>query len=77
MTSAVRNRTLVHAHWYMLEDFPSQEGEYVVCFPDTQFDGDYYLDVWEFTNRDGWQPIRVEDYDHYPTHWCKLPMPTE
>lgn len=71
-----RNGTLVHAYWHIIEDFPTQEGEYVVSFPDTHFDNGYYLDVWEFTDRDGWQPIRVEQNPDYPTHWCKLPMPT-
>ena len=75
--SATLTKQMVHAYWHILEDYPSQEGEYVVCFNDKNFPGEFYLDIWEFTDRDGWQPIRVEDNPDYPDHWCKLPMPTE
>jgi hypothetical protein len=67
-------KQMVHAHWMILEDYPSKDGEYVVCFLTS--DGEYgYPDIWEFTARDGWQPVFGTDHNDQPTHWCNLPMP--
>jgi hypothetical protein len=73
MTSTL-TKQLVHAYWHILEDFPSKDGEYVVVFATD--DGTFgYPDVWEFTARDGWQPLFGIGHEHQPTHWCNLPMP--
>jgi len=65
---------MVHAHWHILEDYPTKEDEYLVCF--LTYNGEYgWPDVLEFTNRDGWQHIGGQDHDSLPTHWCNLPMP--
>jgi len=72
--TATLTKQMVHAYWMILEDYPSKDGEYVVCFQidDGRYD---WLDVWEFTARDGWQPLLVLTHDNQPTHWCNLPMP--
>ena len=72
--SATLTKQMVHAYWHILEDYPSKDGEYVVVFQtDT---GDYgWPDVWEFTAREGWQPLFGLDHESQPTHWCNLPMP--
>lgn len=65
---------MVHAHWTILEDYPTRDGEYVVCFLTN--DGTYgHPDIWEFTARDGWVPVFGSDHTDQPTHWCNLPMP--
>ncbi len=72
--SATLTKQLVHAHWMILEDYPPKDGEYVVCFLTS--DGTYgWPDVWEFSSRDGWQPLFGTDHNDQPTHWCNLPMP--
>ena len=73
---ATITRTMVHAFWQILEAYPPKDGEYVVCFQTD--DGDYgWPDVWEFTARNGWEPVYKTDITQYPTHWCNLPMPKE
>jgi hypothetical protein len=67
-------KQLVHAHWHILEDWPKKDGEYVVCF--MKDNGDYgWPDVWEFSARNGWEPLFGQDHSAQPTHWCDLPMP--
>ena len=67
-------RQMVHAHWMILEDYPTKDGEYVVCFQ--KDNGDYgWPDIWEFTQRNGWEPLFGTDHASQPTHWCNLPMP--
>ena len=73
---ATITRQLVHAHWQILEAYPPKDGEYVVCFQTD--DGDYgWPDIWEFTARNGWEPVYKTEVTQYPTHWCNLPMPKE
>ena len=72
--TATLTKQMVHAHWMILEDYPTKDGDYVVCFQTD--DGTYgWPDVWEFTARVGWQPLFGQDHDVQPTHWCNLPMP--
>jgi len=72
--SATLTKQMVHAHWMILEDYPSKDGEYVVCFQ--KDNGDYgWPDIWAFTARDGWEPVFGTDHASQPTHWCNLPMP--
>jgi hypothetical protein len=71
---ATLTKQLVHANWYILGDWPKRDGEYIVCF--LKDNGDYgWPEVWEFTTRDGWEPISEQEYSDQPTHWCDLPMP--
>ena len=47
----------VKANWLILEDYPTRDGEYVVCFLTDE--GTYdWPDIWEFTEKGGWVPIR-------------------
>ena len=72
--SPTLTKQMVHAHWMILEDYPSKDGMYVVCF--LTDDGTYgWPDVWEFTARYGWEPQFEVEHDSQPTHWCNLPMP--
>lgn len=74
MTTSTLTKQLVHAHWHILEDFPSKDGEYVVCF--VTDDGSFgWPDIWHFTNREGWEPVFGYEHAEPPTHWCDLPMP--
>lgn len=67
-------KQLVHAHWHILEDWPKKDGEYVVCF--LKDNGDFgWPDIWEFSARNGWEPLFGQDHLSQPTHWCDLPMP--
>jgi hypothetical protein len=72
--TATLTKQMVHAHWMILEDYPSKDGEYVVCF---QTDNGTYgwLDVWEFTAREGWQPLLGLNHEDQPAFWCNLPLP--
>jgi hypothetical protein len=73
MTS-VLTKQLVHAHWYILEDYPKKDGDYVVCFLTS--DGSYgNLDIWTFNVKTGWEPLFGYTPDGDPSHWCNLPMP--
>lgn len=66
----------VKANWTIFEDFPSQDGEYIVCF--LTDDGTYgWPDIWEYTQRKGWEPVFGTDHVIQPTYWCDLPMPRE
>jgi hypothetical protein len=72
--TATLTKQMVHAYWHILEDYPTKDGEYVVCFHTD--DGTFgYPDVWEFSARDGWQPLFGLSHETQPTHWCNLPMP--
>ena len=72
--TATMTKQMIHAYWHILEDYPSKDGEYFVVFRTE--DGNYgYPDVWEFTARDGWQPLFGLNHEDQPTHWCNLPMP--
>lgn len=63
----------VKAYWRILEDYPTRDGEYVVCYQKDS--GEYgWPDIWEFTAKNGWSPMFSED-NLQPTHWCELPMP--
>lgn len=63
----------VKAYWRILEDFPTKDGEYVVCF--LKDNGDYgWPEIWEFSSREGWNPVFGEG-NVQPSHWCELPMP--
>jgi hypothetical protein len=65
---------MVHAYWHILEDYPSEDGDYVVCFLTDE--GDYgWPEIWRFERKEGWQPVFGQDYQDQPTHWCRLPMP--
>lgn len=64
----------VKATWRILEDYPTRDDDYVVCF--LTDDGDYGLpDIWTYTQRDGWEPVFGTDHETLPSHWCELPMP--
>ena len=64
----------VNATWRILEDYPTRDSEYVVCFLTEE--GNYgYPDVWLYTQRNGWEPVFGQDHAEQPTHWCDLPMP--
>lgn len=64
----------VKATWRILEDYPTRDSEYVVCF--LTEDGNYgYPDIWLYTQRNGWEPVFGQDHADQPTHWCELPMP--
>jgi len=63
----------IKANWHILEDFPPRDGEYVVCFLTSS--GTYgWPDIWEYTSRNGWEPV-IGLHEEHPTHWCDLPMP--
>lgn len=64
----------VKTNWLILEDYPTRDGEYVVCF--MTCDGTYgWPDIWFFGAKTGWEPVYGSDYETEPTHWCDLPMP--
>lgn len=73
MTTTFANGTMVKAYWHIAEDYPTREGEYVVTIENSE--GEIYLDVWEFTNADGWLPLITSAGASYPKHWCDLPVP--
>jgi len=72
--STTLTKQMVHAYWQILEDYPSKDGEYVVCFQ-TDNGSFGWPDVWEFTVRNGWEPVYGTDHVDQPSHWCNLPMP--
>lgn len=64
----------VKATWRITEDYPTVDGEYVVCF--STADGDYgYPDIWFFGVKTGWEPVYGGEHESQPTHWCSLPFP--
>jgi hypothetical protein len=64
----------VKANWHILEDYPTRDDDYVVCFLTP--DGEYgWPDIWYFSARGGWEPVSGVDHDGQPTHWCELPFP--
>lgn len=64
----------VKAYWRIIEDFPKKDGEYLVCF--LKDNNDYgWPDIWEYTTREGWEPLFGQNHANQPTHWCELPMP--
>jgi hypothetical protein len=68
------NKQMITAHWRILEDFPSHDGEYVVVFQ--KDNGDYgWPEIWEFRARDGWEPIFGQEHVSQPSYWVDLPMP--
>jgi len=63
----------VKAYWRIIEDFPTKDGEYVVCFQ--KDNGDFgWPEIWEYTARNGWNAVFGEEHSQ-PSHWCELPMP--
>lgn len=68
------NKQQIVAHWRILEDYPSNDGEYVVVFQKDS--GDFgWVDVWEFSSRYSWEPIYGQDHGQQPVYWIDLPMP--
>ena len=64
----------VKATWRITEDYPTVDGEYVVCFSTSE--GDYgYPDIWFYSDKGGWEPALGTDHPTQPTHWCSLPFP--
>lgn len=73
MTTSFANGTMVKAYWHIAEDYPPNDGEYVVTIENSE--GITYLDVWEFTALEGWLPLAIPAPTGYPKQWCDLPVP--
>lgn len=63
------NNQTFNIHWRIAEDYPTADGEYLVCFMGK--DGQYgWPDFMDF--RDGeW---KVGDLE-FPSYWTSVPMP--
>jgi hypothetical protein len=71
---ATMTKQQVKANWLILEDYPTRDGEYVVCFLTDE--GTYnWPDIWYFHVKTGWVPVYGQEHESQPTHWCDLPMP--
>jgi hypothetical protein len=64
------NNQTFHIHWRLAEDYPSADGEYLVC--SLLRDGSYgNTDFMEFTKGE-WV---VEEGQDYPSYWVHVPLP--
>lgn len=65
------NNQTFNIHWRLIEDFPANPGEYIVCF--RLRDGQYGQAEWMFYSpKFGWD---VEPGEEFPVFWTDLPLP--
>jgi hypothetical protein len=67
------NKQQITAHWKIMADFPSRDGDYVVVFP-LRDGGHGDLDVWTF-DKGTWEPLMGYTPDGEPSYWIDLPFP--
>ena len=67
------NRQAVSAHWKIMADFPTRDGDYMVVFHTSSGNiGD--PDIWSF-ERGEWNPLFGYTPDGEPLFWLDAPMP--
>ena len=59
-------------HWRMVEDFPTKDGEYIVCHE--MRDGTYGDPCWLTFEKGEWSVHEWGDHIQ-PAYWTDLPLP--
>jgi hypothetical protein len=65
----------VRADWRIIEDFPSRDGQYLVCFLDDATNKYTDYDLFWFIKGE-WKPGLDEVPYETPAYWIDVPSPT-
>jgi hypothetical protein len=65
------NNQTFNIHWRLIEDFPVNAGEYLICYK--LRDGSYGdLDWLFYSPKGGWEDT---DTPEFPAFWTDIPLP--